>query len=37
MDAVTIGAILAVTGTILVIAVLAIRILKLINSDHSED
>jgi len=37
MDAVAIGAILAVTGTIIVITALAIRTLKLINSDHSED
>ncbi len=37
MDNVAIGAILAVSGTIIVITFLAIRILKLINSDKSED
>lgn len=37
MDTVAIVSILAVSGTIIVIVFLAIRILKLINSDHSED
>lgn len=37
MDAVAIGSIVAVSGTIIVIVFLAIRILKLINTDHSED
>ncbi len=37
MDAVAIGAILAVSGTVLIIIFLAIRILKLINSDKSEN
>ncbi len=37
MDTVAIFSILAVSGTIIVIVFLAIRILKLINSTHSED
>ncbi len=37
MDAVAIGAILAVSGAVLIIIFLAIRILKLINSDKSEN
>jgi len=37
MDAVAIGAILAVTGSVIVLTVLVIRILKLINTTHSED
>ena len=37
MDAVAIGSILAVTGSVIVLVVLVIRILKLINTTHSED
>ena len=37
MDAVAIGSILAVVGSIVVIVVLAIRLMKLINTTHSED
>jgi len=37
MDAVTIGSILAVVGSIVVIVVLGIRIMKLINTTHSDD
>ena len=37
MDTVAIVSILAVSGTIIVIVFLAIRILSLINSDHSDD
>lgn len=37
MDAVMIGSILAVVGSIVVIIVLGIRIMKLINTTHSED
>ena len=37
MDAVFIGSILAVVGSIVVIVVLGIRIMKLINTTHSED
>lgn len=37
MDAVLIGSILTVVGAVLVVAVLAIRIGKLINTTHSKD
>lgn len=37
MDAVAIGAILSVVGSIVVVVVLGIRIMKLINTTHSED
>lgn len=37
MDAVAIGSILAVTGALLVVVVLAIRIGRLINTSHSDD
>ena len=37
MDAVMIGSILAVVGSIVVVIVLGIRIMKLINTTHSED
>ena len=37
MDAVAIGSILAVVGSIVVIAVLVVRVLKLINTTHSDD
>lgn len=37
MDAVAIGSILAVVGSVVVIVVLGIRIIKLINTSHSED
>jgi hypothetical protein len=37
MDAVVIGAIITVVGSVIVIGVLAIRILKLMNSTHSKD
>ena len=37
MDAVAIGSILAVVGSIVVIVVLGIRIMKLINTTHSDD
>lgn len=37
MDAVAIGSILAVVGSVVVIVVLGIRIIKLINTTHSED
>lgn len=37
MDAVAIGSILAVIGTILVLVVLGIRVAKLIKNTHSKD
>jgi len=37
MDAVAIGSILAVVGSIVVIVVLGVRISKLIKTSHSED
>ena len=37
MDAVAIGAILSVVGSIVVVVVLGIRIMKLIKTTHSED
>ena len=37
MDAVFIGAILSVVGAIVVFVVVAIRVMKLINTTHSED
>ena len=37
MDAVFIGSIAAVVGSIAVIVVVAIRVIKLINTTHSED
>ncbi len=37
MDAVVIGSILSVVGAIVVVIVLGIRILKLMNTTHSED
>lgn len=37
MDAVAIGSILAVVGSIVVLAVVGIRIIRLINNTHSED
>jgi len=37
MDTVVVGTILAVTGTIIVFAVLITRIIKLMNTTHSED
>ena len=37
MDATVIGAIAAVTGSVIVFAVLVIRVLKLINTTRSED
>ena len=37
MDAVMIGSILAVVGSIVVIVVLGIRVIRLINTTHSED
>jgi hypothetical protein len=37
MDAVTIGSILAVAGSLVVVVVLVIRVLKLINTTHSEN
>ena len=37
MDATVIGAIAAVTGSVIVFAVMVIRVLKLINTTRSED
>ncbi len=37
MDAVAIGSILAVAGSIAILVFLAIRLVKLINSTHSKD
>ncbi len=37
MDAVALGSIIAVIGSIVVLIVLGIRISKLINTTHSED
>ncbi len=37
MDAVALGSIIAVIGSIIVLIVLGIRISKLINTTHSED
>ncbi len=37
MDAVVIGSILSVVGAIVVVIVLGVRILKLMNTTHSED
>ena len=37
MDAVAIGSILAVVGSALVVTIIVIRVLKLINTTHSED
>ncbi len=37
MDAVAIGSILAVVGSIVVIAVVGIRVMRLIKNTHSED
>ncbi len=37
MDAVFIGAILSVIGSIVIFIVVAIKIMKLINTTHSED
>lgn len=37
MDAVFIGSILSVVGSIVVVIVLGVRIMKLINTTHSED
>lgn len=37
MDAVAIGSILAVVGSIVVLIVLGIRVMKLIKNTHSED
>ncbi len=37
MDAVAIGSILAVVGSIIVLVVLGLRILRLIKTTHSED
>lgn len=37
MDAVTIGSILAVVGSIIVLVVISIRVVKLINNTNSRD
>ncbi len=37
MDAVAIGSILAVVGSVVIIVLLGIRLVKLMNSTHSED
>jgi hypothetical protein len=37
MDAVTIGSILAVVGSLVIVIVIGIRVMKLINTTHSED
>lgn len=37
MDAVAIGSILAVVGTIIVVVVIGIKVAKLIKTTHSED
>lgn len=37
MDAVAIGSILAVVGTIIVLVVIGIRVMKLIKTTHSKD
>ena len=37
MDAVVIGSILSVVGAAVILAVLVIRLIKLMNSTHSED
>jgi len=37
MDAVAIGSILAVVGSIIVLVVLGIRVMKLIKNTHSKD
>lgn len=37
MDAVAIGSILAVVGTIIVLAFVVVKVIKLINTTHSED
>ena len=37
MDAVVIGSILSVVGAIVVVIVLGVRILKLMNTTHSDD
>lgn len=37
MDIVTIGSILAVVGSLAVVVVVAIRVIKLINTTHSEN
>lgn len=37
MDAVMIGSILTVVGAVVIVAVLAVRIGKLINTTHSKD
>ena len=37
MDAVFIGSILSVVGSIVVVIVLGVRIMKLIKTTHSED
>jgi len=37
MDAVAIGSILAVVGSIIVLVVLGIRVLRLIKTTHSKD
>lgn len=37
MDAVAIGSILAVVGSIIVLVVLGIRVAKLIKTTHSDD
>lgn len=37
MDAVTIGSILAVVGSIIVLVVISIRVTKLIKNTHSKD
>ena len=37
MDAVFIGSILSVVGAVVVFVVVAVRVMKLINTTHSED
>lgn len=36
MDAVLIGSILSVAGAVIILLVLAVRVIKLINTTHSE-
>ena len=36
MDAVLIGSILSVAGAVIILVVLAVRVIKLINTTHSE-
>lgn len=37
MDAVTIGSILAVAGSLVVVIAIGIRVMRLINTTHSEE